>query len=97
MENGGPLFLSGRKEEAALAKSGRSTPKSLPKAQKKPRRLLASSGPETMEGCRRMSKRGPSSIHRSRPRELKRLRRLLVPSEPQASRSSAKRGSPKFV
>jgi hypothetical protein len=89
MKNGGPLFLSGRKEEAAWAKSGRSTPKSLPKAQKKPRRLLASSGLQTMKGCQQITNRGLSSIHRSRPRELKRLSKPRVPSELKATASSS--------
>jgi hypothetical protein len=47
----------------------------------------ASSGPETMDGCRRTTRRGPWSTRRSQPREPKRPRRLLVPSEPNARAS----------
>jgi hypothetical protein len=64
-------------------------PRSLPKAQKKPRRHPASSGPETVEGCKRMPRRGPPSIHGSRPREPKRPRVLPAPIEPKASASSS--------
>jgi hypothetical protein len=53
-----------------------------------PRRPPASTGLETMEGCRRMTRRGLSSIHRSPPRGLKRLRKPRVPSEPKATASS---------
>ncbi len=53
----------------------------------------ASSGPERREGCRRMTNRGPSNIHRRRPRGQKRPRRLLVPSEPKAAASSKRSSS----
>ena len=52
-------------------------------------RLPASSGPETVEGCKRMPRRGPPSIHGSRPREPKRPRVLPAPIEPKASASSS--------
>jgi len=84
-----PLVLSGKKkEERPWAKSGRSTPRSLPKALKKPRRLPASTGLETIEKCRRMTNRDLSSIHRSPPRGPKRPRKPRVPSEPKAAANS---------
>jgi hypothetical protein len=64
-------------------------PRSRRKAEKKPRRLLASSGLQTMKGCQRITNRGLSSIHRSRPRELKRLSKPRAPSELKATASSS--------
>jgi hypothetical protein len=65
-------------------------PRSRRKAPKKLRRLLTSSGLQTMKGCRRrITNRGLSSIHRSRPRGLKRLRKPRVPSELKATVSSS--------
>jgi hypothetical protein len=49
----------------------------------------ASSGLETVEECKRMPRRGPPSIHGSRPREPKRPRGLPAPIEPKASAGSS--------
>src|SRR5215204_7576891 len=42
-----------------------------------------------MKGCQRITNRGLSSIHRSRPRELKRLSKPRAPSELKATASSS--------
>jgi hypothetical protein len=68
-------------------------PRSLQKAQKTPRKLPASTGPETMEKCRRMTNKDLSSIHGSPPRGPKRPRKPRGPSGPKAAASS-KRSCP---